>query len=109
LTQAAIQIFVLKVCLIGAFCSLVGWVVIYTRLARWWTNPIGRTLVVKTLLVAALLIPFILALFFNLTRLDSRIVGWIDVFLIGAITPVMIWRSVVWVKASREGDETPGA
>lgn len=105
----------LKVGVIAGFISLVGWVAVYTRLAKWWHNAIGRTLVVKTLLIAALLVPTGLSLFLHFNRLTSYVAGWVDVALIGLITPVMIWRTVVWVKESRKdkpgpqgvGDEKP--
>lgn len=78
---------------------------IYTWLTKGaaWGNPIGRTLIAKTLLIAGLFIPQILSLFFNLNRLDSHIAAWADVTLIGLVAPVMIWRSAVWVRLSRRG------
>lgn len=95
----------LKIGLISGFATLVLWVGIYTWLTRGgaWRNPIGQTLIVKTLLIAALFIPQILSLFFHLNRLDSRIAAWTDVALIGLVTPVMCWRSIVWVRLSRRG------
>lgn len=103
MTQAGWLILVLKVALISGFCSLAAWVVLYSVLAPWWKNPIGRTLVAKTALIAALFVPSILGLFFHLGRQDSYIVGWIDVGLIGLVTPVMLWRSAVWWKLHRAG------
>jgi hypothetical protein len=96
-------ILVLKIGLITGFVSLTGWIAVYTWLAPWWRNPVGRTLVTKTALIAALFVPSILSLFFNLNRLDSVIVGWIDAGLIWLVTPVMIWRSAVWIKLHRAG------
>lgn len=85
--------------------SLFAWVAIYTWLTKGgaWRNPIGQTLIVKTLLIAVLFVPQILSLFFQLNRLDSHIAAWVDVALIGLVTPIMIWRSAVWVKLSRKG------
>lgn len=105
MTQDTLVILLLKISLISAFCSLVGWVVTYHRLSHgnWRHNAIGQTLVTKTLLVAGLLVPFTLSLFFHLNRQDSRICGWVDVVLLGAIAPVMLWRSVVWLRVSRAG------
>ncbi len=90
-----------KIACIAGFLSLVGWVAVYTRLAKWWKNPIGRTLVVKTLLIAGLLVPTTLSLFFHFNRHSSLVAAWVDVVLIGAIAPVMIWRTIVWIKVSR--------
>lgn len=93
----------LKIVLISGFCSLITWVAVYTRMAAWWRNPVGRTLVTKTLLIAAMFVPSILGLFFHLSLADSYLVGWVDVGLIGAVTPVMCWRTIVWIKLGRVG------
>ena len=103
MSQDQVIVLLFKVGCIAGFISLVGWVIIYTRLARWWKNPIGRTLVVKTLLIAGLLVPTTMSLFFNFNRLTSHIAAWVDVVLIGAIAPVMIWRSIVWLREARDG------
>jgi len=103
MTQADWLILTLKVALISGFVSLAGWIVLYSVLAAWWRHPIGRTLVTKTALIAALFIPSILSLFFKLSRMDSYTVGWIDTGLIGLVTPVMVWRSVVWWRLHRAG------
>jgi hypothetical protein len=86
----------LKISLICGFCSLIGWIVLYSVLAPWWKNPIGRTLVAKTLLVAAILVPSLLGLFFP--TMNEVAAEWTDLVLISLITPVMIWRSAVWLR-----------
>lgn len=103
MTQEQWLIFGFKVVTIAAVLSLTAWIVIYTRIAAWWRNPIGQTLVAKTALIALLLVPTILSLFFHLNRLTSYVAGWVDVALIGLITPVMIWRSAVWIQIHRNG------
>lgn len=87
---------VFKIVLVTGFLSLIAWIVIYTAYQPWWKDQIGRTLVIKTALIAGMFIPSILALFFHLNRSDSVAAGWIDVMLIGAVTPVMLWRIMVW-------------
>lgn len=114
MTQAQWLILALKVALISGFVSLVAWVVLYSFLAAWIRNPIGRTLVAKTALIAGLFIPSMLSLFFHLSSHDSYIAGWVDVALIGLVTPVMLWRSAVWWRLHkagrlpRDGDEDDG-
>ena len=103
MTQDQWQILAFKVALIAGFCALAGWIVLYSLLADWLHNPIGRTLVAKTTLIATLFIPTALSLFFHLNRLDSRLVGWIDFALIALVTPVMLWRSAVWWRLHRAG------
>lgn len=105
MTQADWLVLALKAALISGLASLVAWVAVYHVLTRggWRRNPIGRTLVVKSLLIAGLFIPTILSLFFHLNRFDSRIVGWSDVALIGAVAPVMAWRILVFTRLDRLG------
>lgn len=103
--QAIILLF--KIGAIAGFASIITWVAVYTRLAKWWRNPIGRTLVAKSLLLAGLLVPTIMSLFFHFNRLTSYVAGWVDVALICAIAPVMIWRSVVWLRIGRHAGEVP--
>ena len=103
MTQTEWLILAFKAVSIAAVISLVGWIIVYTRVAAWWRNPVGQTLVIKTALIALLLIPTILSLFFHLSRQTSMAAGWVDAVLIGLITPVMIWRSVVWIRLHRDG------
>src|SRR5258708_38401307 len=100
MSQTQWIILCLKTGLISGEISLVAWVVLYSVLAAWWRNPIGRTLVAKTAPIARLFIPSILALFF---RPDFYIARWADVILLGVVTPGMIWRSVVWGRLHQAG------
>jgi hypothetical protein len=59
--------------------------------------------VIEAALVAVLFVPQILGLFFDMTRLDSRIAAWSDVVLIGLVTPVMCWRLLVWLSLDKAG------
>lgn len=104
MTQAALVILALKAGCLAAFLSLTGWVALYTRYAKWWRSEIGRTLVIKTLLVALLLVPTALSLFFKFSRTTSYAAAWADAALIWLITPVMIWRSAVWHKIHKKGE-----
>jgi hypothetical protein len=108
-TQAQWITLALKVACICGFVSLTGWVALYTAYTPWWRNQIGRTLAAKTLLIAALLVPTTLSLFLHFNRLTSLVAGWIDVALIGLITPVMIWRILVWRKIHQEGENQEDA
>lgn len=105
MTQEQAIVLALKIVLVAGLVSLAAWVAVYHALTRggWHRSPIGRTLVVESLLIAALFVPTALSLFFNLNRFDSRVAGWADVVLIGLVTPVMIWRTAVWVRLGRLG------
>ena len=76
---------------------------IFNILADWYRSPIGRTLVAKTVLIALLFVPTTLALFFHLSRTGSWVAGWVQVGLIGLVSPVMWWRSAVWLRLHRAG------
>lgn len=101
MTQEQWIILTLKIFCLSGFVSLTGWVALYTRYARWWRDAIGRTLVVKTTLIAMLLIPTALSLFFRFNGPASLVAGWVDTGLIAAITPVMLWRIAIWQKIHR--------
>jgi hypothetical protein len=88
----------LKIGLVAGVISIILWTAVYSRLAEWWKHPVGRTLVVEAGLIGALFVPQILSLFFSLNRFDSLIAAWADVALIGLVTPVMLWRTIVFLR-----------
>lgn len=103
MSQDQLILLCLKVGLIAGFISMVAWILLYSRLTRRavWTDPIGQTLIIETLLLAGLFMPTALNLFFNLNRLDSHISAWVDVTLIGLVTPVMLWRCQIFFVIAR--------
>ena len=103
MTQADLIRLLLKIFLVTGFVTLAGWIALYSLLAPWWRNPIGRTLVAKTALIAGTFLVVTLGAFFPWFDKHPLITGWIDVALIGGVTPVMAWRSVVWVRLYRAG------
>ena len=98
MTQQDAIILCLKIGLIAGFASIALWMAVYSRLAAWWRNAIGRTLVIEAGLIAGLFMPQILSLFFSLNRFDSYLAAWADVALIGLVSPVMLWRTIVFVR-----------
>ena len=105
MTQAALIVLLLKIFLISGFTTLAGWVGLYTWLTRGRNllNPIGQTLVIKSMLVACTFLVIALGAFFPWFNRHPLIMGWIDVGLIGGVSPVMGWRCVVWWKLHRLG------
>ena len=105
MTQMALIVLLLKIFLISGFVSLAGWVGLYTWLTGGaaWRNPVGQTLVIKSVLVAATFAAIALPAFVPWFARHPLVMGWIDVALIGLVTPVMVWRSVVWVRLHRAG------
>lgn len=91
----------LKYTSITAAAALLQWVLVYTCLEPWWKSRIGRSLVANALLAATTPLVFILALWFNISRLTSQVLGWIEVGVFVFTTLLLSWRSVIWVRASR--------
>ncbi len=92
-----------KVVEVASVVTIVAFVACYTRWAAWYRNPIGRTIVIKDLLLIIAFIPSILSLFWTFNRLTSHIAAWLDVAMIGLISPVMIWRIFVFGKIHKAG------
>lgn len=94
-----------RIVLICAFITLTSWAAVDLRLTRGraWKNPVGKSLLLETLLIAAVCVPSALSVFLHLSRRDNEIVGWVDVALIGIVTPVMAQRIVVWFRLYRSG------
>jgi hypothetical protein len=84
--------------IIADIVSITAFVLIYSKLAPWWRNPIGRTIVIKDILLTLVLIPSALSLFLHFSRLTSEVASWLDIVLLGSITPVMLWRIRIWFK-----------
>ena len=108
MTQDQLILLLLKIILIADVVSIVAFIADYSRMASWWRNPVGRTIVVKDILLVLVLIPSVLSLFFTFSRLSSHIAAWVDVALLGALAPVMLWRIVVWRRVQAgKADEPP--
>lgn len=105
MTQMALIILLLKIFLITGFVSLAGWVGLYTWMTggKVWASPLGQTLVIKSVLVAATFAAIALPAFVPWLHFHPLVMGWIDVGLIGAVTPVMLARSWIWVRLYRAG------
>ena len=48
-------ILLFKIVLIADMTAIAAFLGIYTKLAKWWRNPIGRTIAVKDILLGAAL------------------------------------------------------
>lgn len=80
--------------------SVILFVIQYTLSAPWYTDPLGRTIIIKDIARLFLLVPSCIMLAWRsaLTPLESQTVGLISVFRVAA---TMTWRSVVWWKIQR--------
>jgi len=96
MAQDQLIVLLLKIILIADVVAIAAFIGEYWRLAPWWRDPIGRTIVTKDILLLLALIPSVLSLFLKFSRLTSHIAAWLDVVVLGAMGPVMVWRIVVW-------------
>ena len=103
MTQDQTIILLYRIAEFFAIATIVLFVAVYHRLAPWWRNPIGRTIVVKDLALLLALIPGVLSLFFDFNRVTSRIAAWFDLVCIMSIGVIMLWRTVVWIKVHKSG------
>ena len=99
MTQDQVALLLLKIVLVSGALSVSGFVALYHYLTRGsvWTNAIGRTIVIKDVLLIACLAPLDPVAVLPLQQAHlARISLWTDVVLFGLLTSVMIWRCVVW-------------
>lgn len=105
MTQDQLIILLFKIVLLAAVVSVLAFVVQYTLLAKWWKNDIGRTLVVKDILLILSLLPTVMSLFFHFNRVTSHVAAWTDVVMFGLLTPCMLWRIRVWQRVHSRKDQ----
>lgn len=105
--QAAVLAF--KIVLVAGVLSVAAFIVLYHRLTDGavWRDEVGKTIVVKDVLLILMLLPAILSLFFRFSGFTSHIAAWTDVVLFGLLTPVMTWRCLIWARLHRDG-RNPG-
>lgn len=101
MTQAQWLLLATKVVLVSNVVFIAAFVGNYTRLAPWWKDTLGRTIVIKDLLLVAAEAPIILSLFLSFSRLTSEVAAWTELCCLGLITPAMAWRIAVWQKEHR--------
>lgn len=92
-----------KIAEVGALAAIVAFIACYSAWAEWWKDPVGRTIVVKDLLLLIAFIPPVLSMFLHFSGATSRVAAWFDVAMLGLIGPAMIWRVFVFWKIHRDG------
>lgn len=102
MTQEQLILTLFKADLIADLVSVVLFTAVYSLLAPWWRNPIGRTLVIMDILVGVAVLPTVLSLFWSFNRLTSLISAWCDVGTFAAIAIVIIMRIPLWIKLHRK-------
>lgn len=104
MTQESALLLLLKIALIADIASILVFVGDYTRLAKWWHNPVGRTIVIKDLFLLIVVSLTAMSVFFQFSRLTSMVAAWIQIGALGAVAVVMLWRTVVFERFHRRGD-----
>jgi hypothetical protein len=100
--QDHLIVLLFRVMLIVDETVIIAFIVQYTVLAPWWKNAIGRTIVIKDMLLALAFVPSLLSLFINFSRLTSRVAAWLDLAMFAGIAVAMAWRIVVWNRIQRQ-------
>lgn len=105
MTQQAWLALGFKIIDVAAVVAIAAFVGYYTKIANWWANPVGRTIVLKDLALILVLIPSILSLFFHFSRLTSYIAAWFDMGAFALVPVIMVWRIIVWRKIHKAGSD----
>src|SRR5580704_16246557 len=92
LTSPALLILLTKAVLIADMVAIVAFVLDYSRLARWWRNPVGRTIVIKDLFLLGVISLIVASVFFQFSRFTSEVASWIQIALLGGMAVAMLWR-----------------
>ena len=103
MTQDAAIILAFKVVEIASVVTIGAFIGCYSRWARWWSNPIGRTIVLKDIALVLVLLPSLLSIFIDFNRLTSHIAAWFDVGSFALVPVIMCWRIVVFRRIHRAG------
>ena len=105
MTQDQLLILLFRILLIACSVSAALFIAVYSFLASWWRDPIGRTIVILDALIGAAFVPSILSLFFNFNRLTSHIAAWFDAADFTAITFMLLHRSWLWTRLHKRREE----
>jgi hypothetical protein len=95
LTSPSLVILLTKTALVADMVSIVAFVLDYSRLAPWWRNPVGRTIVIKDLFLLGVVSLVVASVFFQFSRFTSEVAAWAQVALLGGMALAMCWR--IWV------------
>ena len=98
------SIFMFKIADLVAIAGVLASAGYYTFLAPWWREAFGTSLVIKDILLGLMLALVGLSLFFNLSRLTSETVAWVQLVLLFLVGVTLFWRTLVFGRmAHQEG------
>lgn len=87
----------------GDLIAILAFVVQYTFLARWWANPIGRTIVWKDVALMGAIGLSLAGSFIRPTPTSAKVMAWVVIATLLAICVIMVWRIVVFWRIHKEG------
>jgi hypothetical protein len=102
-TQDQVVALAYKAAEVVSVSAIAAFIVCYTMWASWWRDPIGRTIVIKDVLLLVAFVPPILSMFLHFNRFTSFIAAWVDIAMVGLIGLVMIWRIYAFWKIHKSG------
>lgn len=95
-----------KIVEVASVVAIAAFIACYSKWARWWSNPIGRTIVYKDIALILVLIPSILSIFLRFNRLTSHIAAWFDIASFALVPVLMVWRIAVFRRIHKNGGKT---
>ena len=108
MTSPALLVLLTKIALIAVMVAITAFIADYSRLAKWWKNPVGRAVVMKDLFLLGVISLVVLSVFFHFSRLTSQVAAWIQIVLLAAMAVAMLWRIVVFERIHRDGRPPKG-
>ena len=104
------QVIAYRVVLVADLAAIYSYVGIYTLLQPWWKSKIGRSIVLKDLVLSVPMLVIAGSLFFSFGRLGSKVASGLDLGALAAIAAILFARSEVWIaeharKAGHIADE----
>ena len=105
MSQGQVIILLYKIILLTNIAAILAFIGVYTKLAPWWENAIGRSIVALDILLGMAFIPTTISLFWRFNRLSSYIAAWADIGIFTLIAGGMIWRSFRWIQIHRDSEK----
>lgn len=99
------QLDIIRVMLPLAVIVLAAWMIQYSRLTQGaaWHDPIGKTLLLETVIILTYLIPEAGGIWVTYNRTQAAAAGLIELAATIALVALFAWRIWVWRRTARRG------
>jgi hypothetical protein len=88
-----------------AFCTTVAFIVLYSIVAKWWENTLGRCIVALDASVALTLLPSVVHHWLGVSSADTPFFAWFSLVSFAAVPLVVAWRG--WILLRIQFGHTP--